>query len=57
MIVFIIIFTQQPEISLTRNSNGVLVRISSLDSYIDDLETSYLKTALQTSSYKAVFLL
>ncbi|HLC49825.1 MAG TPA: hypothetical protein VJI97_00170 [Candidatus Nanoarchaeia archaeon] len=55
MIVFIILFTQQPDLSLTRNSNGVLVRISSIDDYIDDLEKSYLKTALQTSSYKAIF--
>ncbi|MBS3105033.1 hypothetical protein J4234_02140 [Candidatus Woesearchaeota archaeon] len=54
MAVFILVFTPQADISLKKDTQAVASRISSIDSYVSDLENNYFETILRAVSYKAV---
>ncbi|MBI2659224.1 hypothetical protein HYX05_03965 [Candidatus Woesearchaeota archaeon] len=54
MAVFILVFTPQADISLKKDTQSVASRISSIDSYVSDLQNNYFETILRAVSYKTV---
>jgi len=54
MAVFILVFTPQADISLSKDTQAAASRISSIDSYVSDLQSNYFETILRAVSYKAV---
>ena len=54
MAVFILVFTPQADVSLSKDTQAVAARISSIDSYVNDLQNNYFETILRSVSYKAV---
>lgn len=54
MTLFLIVFTPQAEISLQKDMQSTRARISSIDDYVNDLETRYFETVLRATTYKAI---
>ena len=54
MALFIIIYTPQADISLQKDTQAVKNRISSLDNYASDLESSYFEAVLRAATYKTI---
>ncbi|MBS3095896.1 hypothetical protein J4480_00480 [Candidatus Woesearchaeota archaeon] len=54
MTLFVIVFTPQAEISVQKDMQATGARISSIDDYVDDLETRYFETVLRATTYKAI---
>lgn len=54
MIIFILVFTPQAEISLQKDTQSARLRISSIDNYVDDLENRYFENALRAATYKTM---
>ncbi len=54
MTLFLIVFTPQAEISLQKDMQATSARISSIDNYVNDLETRYFETVLRATTYKAI---
>jgi len=54
MAVFILVFTPQADISLQKDTQAIGARISSIDNYINELESSYFETALRATTYKTI---
>ena len=53
MTVFILIFTPPADISLQKDIQAVRTRITSINNYVDDLESAYFETVLRAVTYKA----
>lgn len=54
MVVFILIFTPQSNISLEKEKQDVSARISSINNFVDDLEGSYFETVLRVATHKTI---
>lgn len=54
MAVFILVLAPSADISLQKDLQSVRARISSVDSYVSDLENRYLETVLRATTHKAI---
>lgn len=54
MAIFILVFTPQADISLQKDTESIRARISSLDNYVNDLESRYFETVLRAAAYKTI---
>jgi len=54
MALFILVFTPQADISLQKDTQAVITRIGSVDSYVNDLESRYFETVLRATTYKTI---
>ncbi len=54
MIIFILVFTPQADISLQKDTQSIRLRIDSIDNYIDDLENRYFENVLRATTYKTM---
>lgn len=54
MVVFIIIFTPQADVSFQKDNQAVKKRIYSIDNYVNELETIYFSTVLRANAYKTI---
>lgn len=52
--VFILVFTPQADISLQKDRESVKARISSIDNYVNDLESTYFEAILRATTFKAI---
>ncbi len=52
--VFILVFTPQADISLQKDRESVKARISSIDNYVNDLESIYFEAILRATTFKAI---
>ncbi len=52
--VFILVFTPPSDISLKKDNQAIRTKISSVDNYVNDLETRYFEYALKASAHKAI---
>lgn len=54
MVIFILVFTPQADISLQKDAQSARLRISSIDNYVDDLENRYFEDVLRAATYKTI---
>ena len=54
MALFILIYTPQADISFQKDTQAVKNRISSINNYVSDLESSYFETVLRATTYKTI---
>jgi len=54
MAVFILVSTPQADTSLQKDTQAIRTRISSVDTYVDDLENRYFETVLRATTYKTI---
>lgn len=54
MAVFVLVLTPQADISLQKDNQAIRTKIDAVDSYISNLENTYLKNVLEATTYKAI---
>lgn len=54
MVVFVLVFTPQADVSLRKDTQSVRIRLNTLNSYVDDFENGYLETILRATTHKTI---
>ena len=54
MVVFIVIFTPQADVSLQKDTQSIKKRVATIDTFINSLENVYFESVLRSSSYKTI---
>ena len=54
MTVIIIVFAPQDDASLQKDMQATITRISSVDNYVNDLQSSYFEVVLRATTYKSI---